>query len=317
MDARIAHTLAELLRSMPADGPTRNLALRRLTRTWAEAEASAAVRAAAARSRESLRQRNAHGEALANAVSAASALRNLDAATAADQLGTVSEREQLALAIAEPAFIALLPEWIAELRGIASNRPGTGACTTATAMQLWLWTMSHVRRTSGAEHAAVAELAHAFARLIAVRAQILEVSTGSAAINPAARQFYTDLCHVEAARAAGEVAMVCAEIVFGYRSHPSWDAEGCAGCYHADDLDALEGFMPGIASSARAHSDVIEADGAHQVKAGPCAQAHGVEMFQRLRAKLDGCLTGARLAQERAAAALPGIAGEAATSSLG
>ena len=52
--------------------------------------------------------------------------------------------------------------------------------------------------------------------------------------------FLTDLCHVQAARAAGEVGRICAELVFGYNRHPAWDTEGCASCYQADDLDAME-----------------------------------------------------------------------------
>lgn len=305
MDARIATRVAELLRSMPADGSARALTLQRLTDTCAEAESAAAVRAAAAKARESLRQRLIHHDAVPNAISAASALRDLELDTPPGSLDSMSEREQLSLALSEPAFIQAVPEWISELRAIAAERPGTGACTVATAMQLWLWTISHVRKTLGATHTAVVELADAFASLVAVRAQITELVGATASGDAGARQFYTDLCHVAAARAAGKVATLCAEIVFGHRVHPAWDAAGCASCYQADDLEALEGWMPGIASSARAHTDVIESDGSHAKKAGPCAGAQGVDMFVRLRAKLDGCLTGARVARERAAMALP------------
>ena len=67
---------------------------------------------------------------------------------------------------------------------------------------------------------------------------------------------------------------------------------------------ALEGIIPGIDGSARAYADVTEASEAHPLKAGPCVQFNGLEAFVRLRAKLDGCLTGARLAKDRAADAL-------------
>ena len=182
-------------------------------------------------------------------------------------------------------------------------------------MQLWLWTISHVRATAGETDAA--ELAQAFSPLLAARAQILEVVGEAAASNgtAGAREFYLDLCHVQAARAAGEVGTLCAEVVFGGRQHPAWNAEGCAACYQGDDLDELEGLIPGIASSARAHSDVVESDGSHPLKAGPCARADGLDTFIRLRAKLDGCLTGARVAKRRAAAALPAVlAGAGVTS---
>lgn len=313
MDARIATTVGDLLRRLPDEGTARDLALQRLTDMYAAREAASAVRTAAARARETLRQRDPQDEALANAVSAASALSDLGAAAAPDLdpdlPNDASRREQLSRAIVDPAFIAIVPGWIAELREIAATAPGTGACTVASAMQLWLWTMSHVRSALPGHGTATSELAQVFCRLIAARAQILEVAreVSTSSTNAQAHQFYTDLCHVEAAGAAGAVATLCAEVVFGYRRHPGWDAEGCSACYHADDLDTLDGWIPGIASSARAHSDVIEADGSHAAKAGPCAKADGLEIFLRLRAKLDGCLTGARVAKDRAAAALPSV----------
>ena len=41
-----------------------------------------------------------------------------------------------------------------------------------------------------------------------------------------------------------------------------------------------------------------------RLKAGPCVKFDGLEDFVRLRAKLDGCLTGCRLAKDRAAESL-------------
>jgi hypothetical protein len=110
-----------------------------------------------------------------------------------------------------------------------------------------------------------------------------------------------DLCHVYLAHASASAAAACAELVFGYRRHLRWDAEGCAACFGGDELDDLEALMPGIASGARMSADVVEADGSHPAKAGPCASFEGVDGFMRLRHKIDGCLTGARIAKERAA----------------
>jgi hypothetical protein len=56
--------------------------------------------------------------------------------------------------------------------------------------------------------------------------------------------------------------------------------------------------------SARAFSDVAEIGEEHPCKAGPCVKFYGLENFIRLRAKLDGCLTGCRLAKDRAAESL-------------
>ena len=69
-------------------------------------------------------------------------------------------------------------------------------------------------------------------------------------------QFLSDLCHVQAAQAAGEVSRICAELVFGYNEHPTWDQRGCSACFSAAELDELEETMPGIAAMA---VDVVSA----------------------------------------------------------
>ena len=71
-----------------------------------------------------------------------------------------------------------------------------------------------------------------------------------------------------------------------------------------NDLDALESLIPGIASLARGYTDVIEEDGSHTPKAGPCVRFDGLDQFARLRMRMDGCLTGSQLAKDRAAEAL-------------
>ena len=111
-------------------------------------------------------------------------------------------------------------------------------------------------------------------------------------------EFFSDLCHIQAARSAGEVGRICAELVFGYNRHPAWDEKDYKGCYNSDEITQLEGWVPGITSVA---VDVVGDDGSHPVKAGPCVSCQGLEGFQRLRTKLDGCLTGAQLAKDRAA----------------
>jgi hypothetical protein len=110
-------------------------------------------------------------------------------------------------------------------------------------------------------------------------------------------QFLSDLCHVQSARASGEASRICAELVYGYNRHPAWDAEGYKACFLSEELDEYEGFIPGIASVA---TDVIS-DGMHPVKAGPCAGCAGSFDFLRLQNKLATCLTGSRLAKDRAA----------------
>jgi alkylation response protein AidB-like acyl-CoA dehydrogenase len=232
------------------------------------------------------------------------------------------QRRQLSLTMTSEVFLAQFRQWIEEMRRIASTHPGTGACTLASAMQMWLWTLIYLQRATdadgaklygGARQGVTFPLTDALCWLLASRYQVLDVmelaqrgkdDPGLAEALPGLVEFFTDLCHVQAASAAGEVGRVCAELLFGYRRHPAWDAQGCGACFQVDELDALESVMPGISAMAVVYSDVIARDGGHAAKAGPCACTDGLEPFMRMRTKLDGCLTGARLAKDRAAEAL-------------
>ena len=232
------------------------------------------------------------------------------------------QRRQLSVTMTDELFLAQFRQWIRKMRLVANDRPGTGACALATAMELWLWTLQHLLKTTDADGAKLYQsarqgvtfpLADALCWLLSARCQILdllELETQGPS-NPTVAEglpgllaFLTDLCHVQSARSAGEVGRVCAELVFGYNRHPAWDTEGCATCYQAGDLDAMESLIPGIASLARGYTDVIEHDGAHPPKAGPCVRFEGLDQFARLRLRLDACLTGSQLAKDRAAEAL-------------
>jgi alkylation response protein AidB-like acyl-CoA dehydrogenase len=232
------------------------------------------------------------------------------------------QRRQLSLTMTNPIFLALFRHWINELREIAGRKPGTGACTLGTAMQLWLWTMDHLKVGKDADgeklytnqrQGVTFPLADALGWILTSRQQILDVleleEKGPG--NPVVAEglegtvaFLTDLCHVQAARSAGEVGRICADLVFGYNRHPTWDAEGCRDCYQEQDFDVLESVVPGIGAVADSVSDVIRKDGSHPCKAGPCARFTGAKTFTKFRIKLDGCLTGSRLAKDRASEAL-------------
>jgi alkylation response protein AidB-like acyl-CoA dehydrogenase len=212
------------------------------------------------------------------------------------------QRRQLSVTMTSELFLAQLAGWVAEMREVARRRPGTGACALATAMELWLWTLSHLQGATDAQggklyhgnrQGVTFPLADALCWLLASRQQILDLLELEAKgpESPALGEglaglvaFLTDLCHVQAARAAGEVGRLCAELVHGYNAHPSWEAavrESAGG-----GVDALS-WKPGDCA-----------------KAGPCVLLHDVEPFARLRLRLDACLTGARLAKDRAAQAL-------------
>jgi alkylation response protein AidB-like acyl-CoA dehydrogenase len=227
----------------------------------------------------------------------------------------VVQRRQLTITMTNELFVEQFRHWIDDMREIAARRPGTGACALASAMQMWLWTLNHLQKAtdaSGAKlyhssrHGVTFPLSDALCWLVASRCQIMDLleleSKGPenpvlAEGLPGLLDFLTSLCHVQAARAAGEVGRVCATLVFGYNRHPTWDGPGCDNCHNSSDLAVLEATMPGFASIAR---DVTGEDGSHPAKAGPCVSFSGCETFTRLRSRLDACLTGAQLAKDRA-----------------
>lgn len=226
------------------------------------------------------------------------------------------QRRQLTVTMTSEVFLALFRSWIGEMRRIASRRPGTGACTLASAMQVWQWTMNHLQKATdpaggklyhGQRQGVTFAMADALCWLLASRCQILDVlelesrGAGDAALAellPGTVQFLSDLCHVQAGKAAGEVSRICAELVFGYKRHPSWNDAGCNACFSTDELEVFEETMPGITAMVL---DVLKADGSHPEKAGPCVACAAEGDFLNLQSKLSRCLSGSRLAKDRAA----------------
>ena len=94
------------------------------------------------------------------------------------------QRRQLTVTMTNEVFLAQFRTWIAEMRQIAGRRPGTGACTLASAMELWLWTLDHLRNATDADgdklyhstrQGVTFPLADALCWLLASRCQILDV----------------------------------------------------------------------------------------------------------------------------------------------
>jgi len=181
-------------------------------------------------------------------------------------------------------------------------------------MEMWLWTLDHLQKYTDADGGTLYHssrqgltfaLADALSWLLAARCQILDVlelkDKGPQNLTVAEGldgllAFLTDLCHVQSARASGEAGRICAELVYGYNRHPAWDTEGCASCYQGDGAEEMERLIPGIWDLAQGHAVAQQT--------GPCSRQNGLEQFARLRARLDGCLTGSRLAKDRAAEAV-------------
>ena len=61
------------------------------------------------------------------------------------------QRRQLTITMTSEVFLALFRAWIAELRRIAATHANTGACTLASAMEMWLWTSNHLQNATDPE----------------------------------------------------------------------------------------------------------------------------------------------------------------------
>jgi alkylation response protein AidB-like acyl-CoA dehydrogenase len=188
------------------------------------------------------------------------------------------QRRQLSITMTSEVFVGVFRSWMHDLRRLGARRPTLGASTVAAAMELWLWTLERLQKTTDANGAKLFAsnrqgvtfpLADALCWLLASRFQIsdvLELEEKGAA-DPAVAAglagtvaFLSDLCAVQAASAAGESARICAELVYGYNAPPA----------------------PGGSADAP----------------GP------LEPFEALRAGIDAALAGTRLAKDRAADAL-------------
>jgi len=202
------------------------------------------------------------------------------------------QRLQMSITMTNELFLAQFKQWIADLKTLSVRRPGTGACALGTAMKLWLWSLNHLQKTADPQGGKLYQksrqsvtfpMADALCWLLSARQFILDTieleEKGPA--NPALAEglpgtvaFFTDLCQVQSARTAGEVGRICAELVFGYGTHPTWPENCDAACQT-------------------------------KTKAGPCVEVQGtLAEFAQLRAKLDSCLTGSRAAKDRAAESL-------------
>lgn len=227
------------------------------------------------------------------------------------------QRRQLSVTMTNEVFLAIFRGWVRDMRRIASERPGTGACALATAMNMWLWTLDRLQETSlyqSARQGVTFALADALGWLLSARQVILDTIEleKNGANNPVVAeglegtvQFYQDLAHLQVGRTAGEVGRICAELVYGYRRHPAWDEAGYKGCYTPNELIGIDCLVPGF--GAHQPIDMVADNGSHPMKAGPCANHDGLEGFVKLRTKLDSCLTGCLHAKERAAKSLPQV----------
>ncbi|GFK94536.1 hypothetical protein NNJEOMEG_02382 [Fundidesulfovibrio magnetotacticus] len=144
------------------------------------------------------------------------------------------QRRHLSITMTNEVFLARLRIWIEEFNILAATRPETGAGAVAASMELWLWTLEFLHRAKDPSGARLYHnrrqnvtfpMADALCWVMASRAQVGDVLelAEKGPENPIVAEglegtlgFFADLSMVQAARAAGECARVCAQMVYGF-----------------------------------------------------------------------------------------------------
>ncbi len=186
------------------------------------------------------------------------------------------QRRQLSITMTNSLFIAQFEGWISGSQGHRRRAPRAPVpAPLGSAMALWLWTVRHLQDATDANgaklyqsnrHGVTFPLADALCWLIASRQQILDaVELGkSGAADPSVAEelpgtlaFLNDLCHVQAARAAGETVAHLQRTRLRLQATARMD-RSCASARHPATRTA----------------------------------APHLQTFMHLRSKLDGCLYG-------------------------
>ncbi len=144
------------------------------------------------------------------------------------------QRRQLTVTLITPVFKTYFQTWIDKLNAIAETHPATGAKALAAGMDMWRFTLDYlqankdvngVKLWGSARQGVTFPMADAFSWLAASYQHILDVVelAENGAMNPAVAEglegnvaFFSDLCHIQVARAVGEAARICTELFYGY-----------------------------------------------------------------------------------------------------
>jgi alkylation response protein AidB-like acyl-CoA dehydrogenase len=144
------------------------------------------------------------------------------------------QRRHLSLTMTNEVFLAKLRIWIEEFTKLGQAKPETGAAIVAKAMEMWLWTLEFLHRSKDPSGARLYHnrrqnvtfpMADALCWVMASRCQVSDVMelAEKGPENPIVAEglegtlgFFSDLAMVQAAKAAGECARVCATMVYGF-----------------------------------------------------------------------------------------------------
>lgn len=197
------------------------------------------------------------------------------------------QRRHLTMTMPSEIFQHILSAWTKQMQRAGAEVPGLGGCVLASAMELWQWTMNHLQSSKDAEgrklyhnkrQGVTFAMADALGWILGpyfLATDVMELIE-KGPMSPTLADglddltaFYTDMTHVQAARAAGEVARICTELVYGF---------GACKCCTPDGAED---------NSSCSTEDLAT--------------------FRELKAKVDMCMAGSRLAKDRAGNALSGV----------
>lgn len=144
------------------------------------------------------------------------------------------QRRHLSITMTNEVFLAKLRIWIKDFEKLGQAKPETGAAVVAKAMEIWLWTLEFLHRAKDPSGARLYHnrrqnvtfpMADALCWVMASRCQVADVMelAEKGPENPIVAEglegtlgFFADLSMVQAAKAAGECARVCATMVHGF-----------------------------------------------------------------------------------------------------
>ena len=146
----------------------------------------------------------------------------------------VVQRRHLVATMGNPVFLALAGHWVDELEGLAVSWPELGTKSLAAAFRLWLVTLSSLQNSKDADgkklfnsnrQGVTFPMADAISWLVAARSFVADIVElrDKGPENPVVAEgldgllsFYGDMASLHNARSAGEVARICADLVYGY-----------------------------------------------------------------------------------------------------
>jgi alkylation response protein AidB-like acyl-CoA dehydrogenase len=146
----------------------------------------------------------------------------------------VVQRRHISVTMNNPVFLKQIDLWTQTLRKTGGERPETGACALAAGFEMWKWTRQWLAASKDSNgeklyknqrQGVLFPLTDAISWLVAARSLLADVRelalkgaehpVLSADIEGYVNTF-SDLCCIQASRAAGEVGRICSELFYGY-----------------------------------------------------------------------------------------------------